>query len=110
MALVCFAGEVDEAPEVFRPFRELAEPLADMMRPIPYPQMYPPDEPDYHPTAVARTMFIDTVDRSVAETIVEHLQASDASLRVAQLESSAGRSPGLRRTRRRTRTGRAGSW
>jgi hypothetical protein len=35
-------------------------------------------------------MFVDHIDRQVAETIVGYLQASDASLRVAQLRVLGG--------------------
>jgi Berberine and berberine like len=56
---------------------------------MPYPEIYPP-EVDDHPTAAAHTMFIDHVDRQVAETIVEYLQASDAARRVAQLRVLGG--------------------
>ena len=90
MALMAFAGEADESEPVLAPFRSLATPLVDMLRPITYPEMFPPEDPSYRPTAAARTMFIDTVDRSVAETIVEYLNASDASLRAAQLRVLGG--------------------
>jgi FAD/FMN-containing dehydrogenase len=72
------------------PFRALATPIADMIRPMPYPEIYPPDDDSYHPTAVARTMFVDTIDRPVAETIVDRLQASNAAMRVAQLRVLGG--------------------
>jgi hypothetical protein len=52
--------------------------------------MYPPEEGDYHPTAAARTLFVDTIDRDVAEKIVEYLRASDAMMRVAQLRVLGG--------------------
>ena len=52
--------------------------------------MYPPDDENYHPLATTRTMFIDKVDRGVAETILEHLNASTAMLRVAQLRVLGG--------------------
>jgi hypothetical protein len=71
-------------------FQALAEPLADMLRPMSYPEIYPPDDESYHPTAVSRTLFLDRVDRSVAETILRYLEASDASLRVAQLRFLGG--------------------
>jgi FAD binding domain-containing protein/berberine-like enzyme len=90
MALMAFAGEAEESEPVLAPFRALATPLVDMLRPIAYPEMFPPDDPSYRPTAASRTMFIDAVDRSVAETIVEYLNASDASLRVAQLRVLGG--------------------
>ena len=90
MALLCYAGEVDEGERVLAPFRALAEPIVDMVKPMPYPQIYPPEEEDYHPIGSARTMFIDTIDRSVAETIVEYLQTSSAQMAVAQIRVLGG--------------------
>ena len=52
MALLCYAGEVDEGERAIAPFRALAEPIADMVKPMPYPEIYPPEEDDYHPIAV----------------------------------------------------------
>jgi hypothetical protein len=90
MALLCFAGEADAGERALAPFRALATPIVDMVRPISYPEIYPPEDESYHPTAVARTMFIDGVDHGVAETIMKHLEASDASLRAAQLRVLGG--------------------
>ena len=90
MALMVYAGAIEAGQRVIAPFRALATPIADMVRPMPYPEIYPPDEGDYHPTAVARTMFVDRIDRGAAETIVEYLQASDAAVRVAQLRVLGG--------------------
>ena len=53
------SGDQDAAERAVAPFRALATPIADMVQPMPYPEIYPPEDPDYHPTAVARTMFID---------------------------------------------------
>jgi FAD/FMN-containing dehydrogenase len=89
-AMLGFAGDVDAGQVAVAPFRALAAPLADMVRPSSYPEMFPPEDPDYHPTAVSRTMFIDHVDRPTAETIMRFLNASDASLRVAQLRVLGG--------------------
>lgn len=90
MALMAYAGDVEAGERAVAPFRALATPLADMLRPMRYPEMYPPDEGDYHPTAAGHTMFIDTLDRDVAGTIMEYLQASDAPMRVAQLRVLGG--------------------
>src|SRR6059036_1714343 len=84
-AMMCYAGEVEAGQRVIAPFRAVAKPIVDMVKPSRYPDMYPPDDPDYHPIATGRTMFIDTVDRHVGDTIVEHLNATNAPLRVAQL-------------------------
>jgi FAD/FMN-containing dehydrogenase len=90
MLLMCYAGDAESGAREIAPFRALAQPLADMVRPIKYPEMFPPDDPSYHPKAVARTMLIDSVDRSTAETILDHIQRSDAALRVAQLRVLGG--------------------
>jgi FAD/FMN-containing dehydrogenase len=90
MALMVYAGEVEAGQRAVAPFRALAEPIADMLRPMRYPEIYPPEEGDYHPTAIGHTMFLDTVDRNVAATIVEYLQTSDAAMRVAQLRVLGG--------------------
>jgi hypothetical protein len=90
LGLLAYAGDAEAGARALEPFRSLAEPLADMLKPIPYPEMFPPDDESYHPLAVARTMFIDAVDRQVAETIMKFLNASDASMRVAQLRVLGG--------------------
>jgi FAD/FMN-containing dehydrogenase len=90
MALVCYAGSADDGERVLAPFRSLATPIADMVRPIPYPEIYPPDPEGFHPTAVARTMFLETVDRELAGTIIDTLQSSDAAIRVAQIRMLGG--------------------
>ena len=57
---------------------------------MPYPQIYPPEEEGFHPTAASRTLLVDAVDRDGTEAIVEHLAASTAPMRVAQLRVLGG--------------------
>jgi len=90
MAMLAYAGDIEAGERAVAPFRALATPYADMVRPMSYPEMFLPDDDSYHPTAVARTMFVDGVDLGVAETIMEHLEASDAPVRVAQLRVLGG--------------------
>ncbi len=52
--------------------------------------MYPPEDADYHPTAVSRTMFTSTVDLDTAARIVDQLVASDAPLRAVQIRALGG--------------------
>jgi len=61
-----------------------------MVRPTTYPEIFPPDPPDFHPTAVTHTMFVDRVDEELAATILERLEASDAPMRVTQLRVLGG--------------------
>jgi FAD/FMN-containing dehydrogenase len=89
MAMMVYAGEVDEGERAIAPFRALATPLADTVGQKPYPQMYEPAEPGPD-EEVARSLFIDTVDKGVAEKIVEHLRASTAPLAVAQIRVLGG--------------------
>ena len=90
MALICFAGDPEAGARALAPFRALADPLADLVRPIGYPEMYPPEEEGFHPTAVGHTMFLDRLDTQAATTILEWLQASDAAMRAAQLRVLGG--------------------
>jgi FAD/FMN-containing dehydrogenase len=90
LAMMAYAGPADEAEKALKPFRDLAKPLADFVKPGPYLSMYPPEDPDYHPTAVAKNLFVDHVGKPEAETIVKTLNESDASLRVAQIRVLGG--------------------
>jgi FAD/FMN-containing dehydrogenase len=90
MAMMVYAGDVDSGMEAIAPFRKLAKPLADMLRPMRYMEMFPSEEGNFHPTAVGHTMFVDQIDRDVAGKILENLLASDASMRVAQLRVLGG--------------------
>ncbi len=90
LGFLVYAGDAAAGATALEPFRALATPLVDMLAPMPYPGVYPPDDPEYHPTAANRTLFIDGVDHEVAATIVERLEASDASMRVAQLRVLGG--------------------
>jgi FAD/FMN-containing dehydrogenase len=90
MALMAYAGDTDAGQRALAPFRALAEPVADMLRPMPYPEVYPPEQEGYHPVAITRTMFVDHIGRAEAETILEHLEASTAMIGAAQLRTLGG--------------------
>lgn len=90
LALMCFAGGADAGERAIAPFRALAAPLADMVKPGPYTEMYPPEDPEYHPLAVARTIFLDHVGEAEAAMIIERVVDSDAAMRVAQLRVLGG--------------------
>jgi hypothetical protein len=90
MASLAFAGDDDAARRAIAPFRSLAPPLADLVRPAPYATMYPPEDPSYRPTAVSRTMFVNGIDAAAAGTIFDYLARSDAPMRVAQLRALGG--------------------
>jgi FAD/FMN-containing dehydrogenase len=77
MGMLTYAGDVEAGQKAVAPFRALATPLADLVRPMPYSGMYPPEEPgteEYHPVASSRVLFMDRVDLDVARTIVDRLE------------------------------------
>ncbi len=90
MAQVCYAGSAEDGERVLEPFRALATPIADLVRPIPYPEIYGPEPEDYHPTVVIRNLFCDSIDRDTAATIIDTLASSDAAMRVAQVRVLGG--------------------
>jgi len=90
MALMCYAGGPEAGERAIAPFRALAEPIADMVHPMPYPEIFPPEPEDVHPIDSVRTMFVDAIDRRDAETIVEHIQSSTALMAAAQIRVLGG--------------------
>jgi FAD/FMN-containing dehydrogenase len=90
MALMVYAGDTEPGQAAMAPFRALATPLADMLRPMAYPEIFMPAEEDYHPIFAGKTFFTDDIDRAGVQAILEHLQASDAMMRVAQLRVLGG--------------------
>jgi FAD/FMN-containing dehydrogenase len=90
LAMIVHAGPSEAGERALAPFRALAAPIADHVRPISYPEIYPPEDEDYRPLAAARTLFVDTIDRGVAETILDRLRASTAQMRAAQLRVLGG--------------------
>jgi hypothetical protein len=90
LGMLCFAGSEEDGLAAMTAFTGLAEPLANMLAPMPYPRLYPPEDPDYHPTAVALTMFMDSVDVATAQTVVDAIEGSDAMLRAVQLRVLGG--------------------
>ena len=90
MALVMFVGSTEDAQRALAPMRALATPLADMLRPMPYADIYPPEQPGYHPIGAARTMFIDSFNHSKAERMLRELGSVRALMAVAQLRVLGG--------------------
>jgi len=90
MAMMVYAGDVEAGERAVAPFRALAEPLADMLRPMRYPEMFPAGEGGPPFTAFGRTGFADGVSVAAAARILERLEASTAPMRAAQLRVLGG--------------------
>ena len=89
MATMIYAGDVEAGQRTVAPFRALAEPVADLLRPMKYPEMYP-DEQGHRRVAVARTTFAGSVDSRRAETILERIGESSAMIAACELRVLGG--------------------
>jgi FAD/FMN-containing dehydrogenase len=61
-----------------------------MVKLMQYPEIYPPEQGEYHPIAASRTMFVNHIDRPVAEMILDHLKSSTGMMAVTQLRALGG--------------------
>lgn len=98
-ALMCFAGEADAGETAMAPFRAVAAPLGDLVRPMTYPELFaaeeaPPEDPDADPSMApgysSLTLFTDRIGPEESAVIVERLGWSDSPMRVAQLRVLGG--------------------
>lgn len=95
MAQLCYAGDTDAGLRAVAPFRALATPIVDTVGPMPYTGLFQGDGPPGRPTVVTRTMFVDTIGKEEAETIVDRLSTSDAPFRGAQIRVLGGAVSGV---------------
>jgi FAD/FMN-containing dehydrogenase len=91
MALLAYAGDAEAGERALAPFRALAEPVADMVQPMPYAGLFQGGDDEFEVVEEsARSLFMDTVDTAAAKAVVEHLGASTAPMAVAQLRVLGG--------------------
>jgi FAD/FMN-containing dehydrogenase len=89
MGLFAYVGPVDQGEQVIAPFRALAEPLADMVRPMRYPELYEGPEQEAR-FAAGTNFFADSLEPAAAEAILEQLPKSTAPMRAVQLRVLGG--------------------
>jgi FAD/FMN-containing dehydrogenase len=90
MATLAFAGPPEEGARAVAPFRELGEPIADMVAETAYPELFPELEDDYHPVADSRNLFADELDSSAAERVVAGLTDRPGAMGVVQIRALGG--------------------
>ena len=90
LGMIVHVGGGETGERAVAPFRVLAEPLADMLKEMPYPGIYMEEDESFHPIASDRTMFLDRVDADVAATILDRLESSDAMMAAAQFRVLGG--------------------
>ncbi|OLF12945.1 FAD-linked oxidase [Actinophytocola xinjiangensis] len=90
LTMFVYAGEGEAAEQALAPFRNLAEPYADMIEQIPFPNIYEEEEDDWLPIAAARNLFMDDIDLADAEIMLERLAASTADMAAVQIRPLGG--------------------
>ena len=104
-----YAGDFADGPEALAPFRALAEPIADLLSPMPYEGIYGFTEEAGAPVAYhIRSSFLGEFDASTAEAVMAAFaEAPPGGL--FRLPVSAARWPASRVTRPRSPVAARGS-
>jgi FAD/FMN-containing dehydrogenase len=89
MGLFAYTGPVERGDEVIAPFRALADPLADMVKTMRYPELYEGPEPEAQ-LASGRNFFADSLDHEGAAAILEQLPQSTAMMKAVQMRVLGG--------------------
>ena len=89
MSQMAYLGPPDQAEAAIAPLRALAEPLADMVRPMRYPELYEGPEPEAQLSA-GTNFFADSLEPAGAEAILEQLPQSTAMMKAVQLRVLGG--------------------
>jgi FAD/FMN-containing dehydrogenase len=87
LTLLVFAGDAEAGENALAPIRGLATPLADMVRPMRYPEMFAGVEGPQPAFSAGTNLLVDDV---VPETILEHLETATAPLAGIQLRVLGG--------------------
>lgn len=93
MLLLVYSGDdIEEGQRIIAPFRSLAEPIADMIRPMRYMEMFTMMEGEAaNPLRPAmETLFVNAIDRQGAEAIVNYLETSTAQVSMVQVRVLGG--------------------
>ena len=86
---LAYVGPLDRGDAVVAPFRALAEPYADLVRPMRYPELYEGPEPEVRFVSGAN-FFADSLGADGAAEILERLPESTAMMKAIQLRVLGG--------------------
>ncbi|MFN8558999.1 MAG: FAD-binding oxidoreductase [Dehalococcoidia bacterium] len=88
----CYVGDLAEGERVVAPLRTLAEPVVDMVGPMPYPGMFGLTADLALPgrRLAVRSLYLNEVDDAVADTILAHTRQMSAPFAMAQLRVLGG--------------------
>ncbi len=91
MILAVYTGEMEEGARVMQPLRDIAEPVADLVGPMPYPVIYDFTEPSTHPHFNhIRSMFSHGISDAAIERVLELMGRATSPMSMAQLRPLGG--------------------
>ncbi len=90
IALMVFAGDADAGSKAIAPIRSLASPLADLVRPMRYPEMYAGAETPPAAYAAGTNLLVNGLVPGGAGAILEHLETSTAPMAGIQVRVLGG--------------------
>ena len=90
IAQMVYAGGAAAGESAIAPIRALATPLADMVRPMRYPQIYAGPEGPPPAFAEGTNILVDDLGAGAAETILEHLETATAAMAAVQVRVLGG--------------------
>jgi FAD/FMN-containing dehydrogenase len=92
LVALCYAGDLAEGERVIAPLRTLAEPIVEMVGPMPYPGMFALTADIALPgrRLAARSLYLEGLNDEIVKTIVTHSRAASAPFAMAQLRILGG--------------------
>jgi hypothetical protein len=90
MARMVFAGDPTAGEKVITPIRSLATPIADMVKPIRYPEIYAGSEPPAPAFSAGTNLLIDEISKDGAESIIAHLETATAPIAAVEVRVLGG--------------------
>jgi FAD/FMN-containing dehydrogenase len=89
--LMVYAGDVEDGQLAVAPFRALARPIADVVRPMPYPPIYElTAEAGRRTPGVQRSLLLDALEDSKVDTILARMAAPSSPLAMTQVRVLGG--------------------
>jgi FAD/FMN-containing dehydrogenase len=91
MAMLVYAGDAEDGERAVTPFRSLARPLVDLIRPMRFAEVYEHEEGPPAPAHVTvRSLFMDGLEQGDAEALFDGLRDGAAAMNTVQFRVLGG--------------------
>lgn len=89
LARACYAGP-GEGEAAVRALRDVTRPLADLLGPMPYPEILDDETPDRGLSPALQTAFVDRIDEPAGAAVLDRLDRAESWLRLVQIRVLGG--------------------